>query len=69
MAGGLWVAGNMKLKVAQKSEDIYAYQTEKETFEFSLQNLKKEFIKNGFSRIKTVYDEKQNQLTFQFYAE
>ncbi len=69
LAGGLWVAGNMKLKVVQKSEDIYAYQNEKETFEFSLQNLKKEFIKNGFSRIKTVYDEKQNQLTFQFYAE
>lgn len=69
LAGGLWVAGNLNLKVAQKSEDIFIYQSENETFEFSLQNLKKEFIKNGFSRIKTVYDEKQNQLKFQFYAE
>ncbi len=69
LAGGLWVAGNLTFKVTKKSEDLFVYQSEKETFEFSLQNLKKEFIKKGFSRLHTIHDEKQNHLIFQFYAE
>uniref|UniRef100_UPI00404A91FD hypothetical protein n=1 Tax=Flavobacterium sp. TaxID=239 RepID=UPI00404A91FD len=69
LASGNWVSGNMSLKVKQKSEDIFLYKSDKMKFEFSLQNLKKEFIKNGLTKVNTEFDEKSETIMIQFYAE
>ena len=47
----------------------YVYKNDKMKFEFSLQNLKKEFIKNGLTNVNTEFDDKSETIMIQFYAE
>ncbi len=69
LAGGKFVAGSIKIPCKKLGEDSYSIKDNPETFVFSSQNLKKEWMKKGFTRISARYDDKSESLTFNFFAE
>jgi hypothetical protein len=68
-ASGLWVSGTINIVCEKLNEDKYAYKSKNAKFEFSLQNLKKEWLKNGMSRIETEYNPNLKHLVLSFFVE
>jgi antitoxin component YwqK of YwqJK toxin-antitoxin module len=66
-ASGNYVVGKMAISCKKTAEDEYILNDNKSTI--SAQNIKKELMKNGFLRIKTMFNSETNQLEIDFFAE
>jgi antitoxin component YwqK of YwqJK toxin-antitoxin module len=69
MAGGEFVAGQFRISCSKTGTDTFKYGNKENSFEFSSQTLKVEWLKRGFTRMKVWYDEDEKALIVNFFAE
>lgn len=69
LAGGKYVSGNIIIPCKKQSDDVYEINRGYGAETFSFKDLKSNWIKNGFTRIKSNYDDKTNELTIYYFAE
>lgn len=69
LAGGKFVSGNIIIPCKKQSEGIYEINRGYGVETFSFKDLKATWIKNGFTRLKSTFDEKTNELTIYYFAE
>ncbi len=69
LAGGKFVCGSFIIACKKISEDYFEIDSIYEKEGFRLQELKTMWIKNGFTRIKSYYNDKTNELTIYYFAE
>jgi hypothetical protein len=68
-AGGKLATGRVLIPCKKVAEDSYEISNGATKQLFTSQNLKKEWLKNGFTRITTNYNQDQSQLELSFFAE
>jgi antitoxin component YwqK of YwqJK toxin-antitoxin module len=69
LLGGKYVSGNIIIPCKKQSEDEYEINRNSAIEIFSLKELKTTMIKNGFTRVKTFFDDKTSELTIYYFAE
>lgn len=69
LAGGKYVSGNIIIPCKKQSDDVYEINRGYGAETFSFIELKANWIKNGFTRVKSFFDYKTNELTIYYFAE
>ena len=69
LAGGKYVSGNIIIPCKKQSDDVYEINRGYGAETFSFIELKANWIKNGFTRVKSFFDDKTNELTIYYFAE
>ena len=69
LAGGKFVSGSLSIPCKKTAADSFLVTNNDDPFTFSSQNLKKEWAKQGFTRLSTVYNQENEALVVSFFAE
>ncbi|MBA3901431.1 MAG: hypothetical protein H0X62_14695, partial [Bacteroidetes bacterium] len=69
LAGGKFVAGKINIPCKKTGTDSFEISQNNKTIKVSSQGLKMEWLKNGFTRLKIIYNEERQELNLFFFAE